>query len=133
MRLLSRAALALSFAFAAGFLGGCASPTNDAPILDYVDSPLVVTAEHGSYTIPVSVGYHDNHSDVVTRVRYRLRPSIDEIVDIKTPIPTCETADVVLVIPAPMPGSSDIHQLEITVINELGAESRTVPRELTFH
>ena len=132
MRLLSRAALACC-ALAAGSLAGCASPTDDAPILDYVESPVAVTAEHGAYTIPVSVGFHDKQSDVVTRVHYRLPPSIDAVVDIKTPIPTCETADVVLVIPAPMPGSSDIHQLEIAVINGLGAESLPLSREVSFH
>jgi hypothetical protein len=136
MRLLPSAGLALScFVTALTALAavGCASPSNDAPIIDYVDSPLVVTAEHGSYTIPVSLGFHDNDSEVVTRVHYRLPPSIDEIIEIKTPIPTSQSADVVIVIPAPMPGSSDVHQLEITIFDGRGAESLPLPREVTLH
>jgi len=138
MRLLPSAGLALSClvtaltAVTAVAAVGCAAPANDAPIIDYADSPLVVTAEHGSYTIPVSLGFHDNDSDVVTRVHYRLAPSIDEIIEIQKPLPTLQSADVVFVIPAPMSGGTDARQLEITIIDGRGAESLPLPCQVTF-
>jgi hypothetical protein len=136
MRLLPSAGFALS-SFVTALAGlaavGCANLANDPPIIDYVDSPLVVTAEHGSYTIPVSLGFHDNDTEVVTRVHYRLPPSIDEIIEIKTPIPTSQSADVVIVIPAPMADGNGAHQLEITIFDGRGAESLPLPRQVTLN
>ena len=129
MRLPACAGLALSLCFLAI---GCAAQGNDAPILDFVDSPIVVSAGNGEYRVPITIGFHDNDSDLVTRVHYRLPPSIDEIVEITTPIPTRQTADVVLVLPSPMPGSRDPRQVEITIIDGRGAESRPLSQIVTF-
>jgi len=72
---------------------------NDAPIIDSVDAPLVVTAKNGSYTIPVTVLFHDNDGEAVTRLRYRLPPDIDGMIDVPEPNPTRESALVTIVIP----------------------------------
>lgn len=114
---------------------GCSASANDAPIIDYVESPLVVTAENGAYQIPITIGFHDLDEEVVTRVRYRVSPSIDRIVEIPRPIPTRQSAEVTLLIPAHLCGPSagaDRSQLEITIIDGRGAESLVLPRPVTF-
>jgi hypothetical protein len=73
---------------------------NDAPIIDSVDAPLVVSAQGGSYTIPVTVLFHDNDGEAVTRLHYKLSPSIDGMVDVPAPNPTLQSAVVTIVIPA---------------------------------
>ena len=73
---------------------------NDAPIIDSVDAPLVVTERNGSYVIPVTVLFHDNDGEAITRLRYRLPPDIDGMVDVPEPNPTRESALVTIVIPA---------------------------------
>lgn len=74
--------------------------SNDAPIIDSVEAPSVVTAKNGSYVIPVTVLFHDNDGEAVTRLRYRLPPDIDGMVDVPEPNPTRESALVYIVIPA---------------------------------
>lgn len=124
-------ALALTLSF---FSVACTSETsNDAPILDYVDSPLVVTAENGSYAIPLTIGFHDNNGEVVTHVRARsIAPSFDEIIEIRNSLPTRETAALTLVLPASVPISEANRQLEITIIDGRGAESLPLPRTITL-
>ena len=73
---------------------------NDAPIIDSVDAPLVVTERDGAYAIPVTVLFHDNDGEAITRLRYRLPPDIDGMVDVPAPNPTKESALVTIVIPA---------------------------------
>ena len=74
---------------------------NDAPIIDSVDAPLVVTAQKdGSYAIPVTVLFHDNDGEAITRLHYRLPPDIDGMIDVPEPNPTRESALVTIVIPA---------------------------------
>lgn len=77
-----------------------AQTANAAPILDSVDAPLVVTAQNGSYTIPVSLLFHDNDGEAVTRLHYRLAPNIDSIVDVPSANPSRESAEVTIVIAA---------------------------------
>lgn len=74
--------------------------TNDAPIIDSVDAPLVVSARNGEYAIPVTVLFHDNDGEAITRLRYRLPPDIDGMVDLPEPNPTRESALVTIVISA---------------------------------
>ena len=115
------------------FAVGCSeSAPNDAPIIDFVDSPVVVSAENGAYSIPMTIGFHDNDAEVVTRVRYRIPPAIDLVVDISGPLPTRQSADVTLVIPAGTSGNGDRRQVEITIIDGRGAESLPLPRTVTF-
>jgi hypothetical protein len=71
---------------------------NDAPIIDSVEAPLVVTAKDGSYAIPVTVLFHDNDGEAITRLHYRLPPNIDGMVDVPAPNPTKESALVTIVI-----------------------------------
>lgn len=125
-------ALALGLGLGLALLGCSNDASNDAPIIDYVDAPLVVSAKGGSYAIPISIGFHDNDAEVVTRVRYRSVPSIDGFVDISTPIPTRESADVTLIIPAPAMDAGERRELEITIIDGRGAESRPLARAVTF-
>jgi hypothetical protein len=72
---------------------------NGAPIIDSVDAPLVVNAQNGMYTIPVTVLFHDNDSEAVTRLHYRLPPNVDGIIDVVAPNPDRESADLVIQIP----------------------------------
>ena len=73
---------------------------NDAPIIDSVEAPLVVSAKNGEYVIPVTVLFHDNDGEAITRLRYRLPPNIDGMVDLPEPNPTRESALVTIVIQA---------------------------------
>ena len=74
---------------------------NSAPIIDSVDAPVTVTAQKdGSYAIPVTVLFHDNDGEAITRLHYRLLPDIDGTVDVPEPNPTRESALVTIVIPA---------------------------------
>jgi len=73
---------------------------NDAPIIDSVEAPLVVSAKNGEYAIPVTILFHDNDGEAITRLHYRLPPDIDGIVDVPEPNPTRESAVVTIVIPA---------------------------------
>lgn len=73
---------------------------NDAPIIDSVEAPLVVKEHGGTYAIPVTVLFHDNDGEAVTHLRYRLPPNIDSIIDVPSPNPTLESAEVTLVIRA---------------------------------
>jgi hypothetical protein len=78
----------------------CAAETsNDAPIIDSVDAPLAVTAKDGAYSIPISLLFHDNDGEAITRLRYRLPPNIEGMVDVPAPNPTKESAEVTIVIP----------------------------------
>jgi hypothetical protein len=79
----------------------CGSTTaNDAPIIDSIDAPLVVSERDGTYAIPVTVLFHDNDGEAITRLRYRLAPDIDGTVDVPAPNPTRESAEVTIVIRA---------------------------------
>ncbi len=73
---------------------------NDAPILDSVDAPLAVREQNGAYAIPVTLLFHDNDGEAVTRLRYRLPPNIDGMIDVPAANPTKESARVVIVIAA---------------------------------
>jgi len=80
---------------------GCGEASaNDAPIIDSVEAPLVVKEKDGAYAIPVTLLFHDNDSEAVTRLHYRLPPNIDRIIDVPAPNPTRESAEITLVIPA---------------------------------
>ena len=119
--------LALTFAL---FAAACNDQANDAPIIDFVDAPLSVSAENGVYAIPMTIGFHDNNGEVVTHVRYRSLPSFDSIVEIRSPLPTRESAYVTLELPAV--GAEERRQLEITIIDGRGAESLPLPRIVTL-
>jgi hypothetical protein len=95
---LLRLGLALAMPLA---IVACGDQTaNDAPIIDSVEAPLAVTAQNGSYAIPVTVLFHDNDGEAITRLHYRLPPNIDGMVDVPEPNPTRESALVTIVIPA---------------------------------
>jgi hypothetical protein len=82
------------------FAIACAAESvNDAPIIDSVDAPLQVSAKDGAYSIPVSLLFHDNDGEAITRMRYRLPPDIDGFIDVPAPNPTKESAQVTIVIP----------------------------------
>jgi hypothetical protein len=74
------------------------SSVNEAPVIDSVEAPLVVSAHDGAYTIPVTVLFHDADRDVITHVRYRLGPTIEGTVDVPAANPTRESAVVAIVI-----------------------------------
>lgn len=120
-------------AFSAFSIGcGAGTAPNDAPILDNVESPLVVAEEHGVYRVPVTVFFHDHDREVITHVRYRMVPSLDRVIAIEVPNPTRESAEVTLEIPAAACGDKDTHALEISVIDGRGAESHPIGRVLTL-
>ena len=129
-RIVRASALGLALS---GLVGACSGgSTNNAPIIDYVESPPSVSAVNGSYEIPMTIGFHDNDQEVVTRVRYRASQGIDGVVEIKTPIPTRQSADVTLVIPAAAMAPGERRALEITIIDGRGAESRPLAQTVTF-
>jgi hypothetical protein len=74
--------------------------SNAAPIIDSVDAPLVVNEHNGSYTIPVTVLFHDNDGEIITRLHYRLPPNIDGMIDVPAPNPDVESAQLTIVVPA---------------------------------
>jgi hypothetical protein len=82
----------------------CADSVNDAPIIDSVEAPLVVSERNGAYSIPVTVLFHDNDSEAITHVRYRLRGEgareVEGIIDVPAPNPTLESAHLTIVIPS---------------------------------
>jgi hypothetical protein len=90
----------LALAVPAATVACGAAISNDAPILDSVEAPLVVSEQNGSYAIPVSLLFHDNDGEAVTRLRYRLAPNIDETVDVPAPNPSRQSAEVTIVIKA---------------------------------
>ena len=95
---------------------------NDAPIIDSVEAPLVVTAKNGSYAIPVTVLFHDNDGEAITRLHYRIVPDIDGMVDVPAPNPTRESALVTIVIPA---SALDSNGTTLTTrVDDRGADGR---------
>jgi hypothetical protein len=74
--------------------------SNAAPIIDSVDAPLVVNEQNGSYTIPVTVLFHDNDGEAITRVHYRLPPNVDGMIDVPVPNPNVESAQLTIIIKA---------------------------------
>jgi hypothetical protein len=73
---------------------------NDAPIIDSVEAPLVVSQQNGTYAIPVTVLFHDNDGEAVTRIHYRLPPNVDGTIDVPAPNPSRESALITIVIKA---------------------------------
>jgi len=115
------------------FLSGCTAEANDLPILDSVDSPRVVNASEEAYEVPVTILFHDNDYEAITHVRFRAAPHLDVTVDVPTPNPNRQSAEVVLTIPpeigrAIRPGVS----LEVSVLDGRGAESRPLFRTITL-
>ncbi len=92
--------LGLLLALSASAVACAAESPNDAPIIDSVEAPLAVSAVNGTYRIPVTVLFHDLNGEAVTRIRYRLPPTIDGFVDVTSPNPTQQSAQVIIVIPA---------------------------------
>ena len=74
--------------------------SNAAPIIDSVDAPPVVAEQNGTYTIAVTMLFHDNDGEAITRVHYTLPPNIDGVVDVPRPNPDAQSAEVMIVIKA---------------------------------
>jgi hypothetical protein len=88
------------FALSAAAIACGDQTANDAPIIDSVQAPVVVSQQNGAYAIPVTVLFHDNDGEAVTRLRYRLPPNIDATIDVPAPNPTRESAEVTIIIKA---------------------------------
>jgi hypothetical protein len=102
----------------------CSAETaNDAPIIDSVEAPLVVTEQNGSYAIPVTVLFHDNDGEAVTHLRYQLAPGVEGTIDVPAPNPTRESTVVTIVIPASTHQDGRARMLQLSVIDGRGAES----------
>lgn len=115
------------------FGAGCSESANDAPILDSVNAPLVVDAKDGTYAIPVTILFHDNDNEVVTHVRYRVGTKVDAMLDIPTPNPTRQSAEVTLVLPASSYEAASEHRVEISILDSRGAESHSFPTIVTLN
>jgi len=112
---------------------GCSQPlSNDAPILDSVNAPLAVAAKDGSYAIPLTILFHDNDNETVTHVRYRVGTAIDEILEIPTPNPTRQSAEITLILPASACAKAQ-QPVEISLLDGRGAESHPFATMVTFH
>ncbi len=103
MRSLPKLAAAFVVLLSLASAGCSTESSNAAPVLDSVESPLVIAETDGAYRIPVTVLFHDNDLEVVTKVRYRLEGPTDVVtegeVDIEAPNPSRESADVTIVVP----------------------------------
>jgi hypothetical protein len=113
--------LALS-ALACGAMA-CSDQPNDAPIIDSVEAPLVVSEQNGTYAIPVTVLFHDNDGEAITHLRYQLAPGVEGIVDVPAPNPTRQSTVVTIVIPASTHADGRARMLNLSVIDGRGAES----------
>lgn len=152
--------LCLVFALPAVALACGDQTANDAPIIDSVDAPLTVSERNGAYEIPVTLLFHDNDGEAVTRVHYRLPPNVDAMMDVPTPNPTLESAQLTIVIPAPaVYGPTDTsvsakkddgkgdrdddgrahqnrgrsHTLQLSIVDDRGAESRVLSSSVTLN
>lgn len=92
--------LALCLALPAAIVACGDQSSNAAPIIDSVDAPPVVTEQNGTYSIPITVLFHDNDGEAITRVHYRLPPNIDGLVDVPAPNPNVESAQVTIIVKA---------------------------------
>jgi len=92
--------LALLAAVSAAIVACGDQSSNAAPIIDSVDAPLVVSEQNGSYAIPITVLFHDNDGEAITRIHYRLPPNVDGMIDVPVPNPNVESAQLTIVIKA---------------------------------
>ena len=51
------------------------------------------------YSIPVTLLFHDNDGEAITRLHYRLPPNVDGMIDVVAPNPNLESAQVTIVFP----------------------------------
>lgn len=113
---------------------GCSGPiANDAPILDSVDAPLAVDARDGTYAIPMTILFHDNDHETVTHVRVRVGNKHDAMLDIPTPNPTRQSAEVTVVLPASVRDDAAKHGVEVSILDGRGAESHPFPAVVTLN
>jgi hypothetical protein len=98
--LASLASIVVGVAGAAMLVACGDESSNAAPIIDYVEAPPVVAEQNGTYTIPVTMLFHDNDGEAITRVHYTLPPNIDGVVDVPRPNPDAQSAEVTIVIKA---------------------------------
>jgi hypothetical protein len=126
----------MAHAIALSLVGCAESSPNDAPIIDYVDAPPVVSRAGNTFAIPLSIGFHDNDNEVITRVHYRSGPSIDGVVEIASPVATRQSADVTITISAAalsLAGDTSAQrELQITVVDGRGAESQPLVQMVTL-
>lgn len=101
----------------------CGVQANDAPIIDSVEAPLAVSAQHGAYAVPVTVLFHDNDREAVTHVHYELAPGVEGTVEVPAPNPTRESTMITIMIPASAHGDGRARSLRLSVIDGRGAES----------
>jgi hypothetical protein len=92
--------LALLAAVPAAIVACGDQSSNAAPIIDSVDAPLVVSEQNGAYAIPITVLFHDNDGEAITRIHYRLPPNVDGMIDVPVPNPNVESAQLTIVIKA---------------------------------
>lgn len=120
------------------FGAGCSldEQPNAAPIIDSVNlettsTPAVLEAQNGTYSVPVTILFHDNDREAVTHVRYRLpSANVDMMIDLPTPNPSREAATVMLAIPGSAP--KDTHDLTITIVDGRGKESLPMSQQVTL-
>ncbi len=93
------------------------------PIIDSVEAPLVVRQAKGSYTIPVTLLFHDNAGETVTHVHYQLAPGVEGTVEIPAASGTRQSTAVNIVIPATSHEDGRTRTLLLTLLDARGAES----------
>ena len=81
MRLLPIFAAALVALVGVASAGCSTESSNDAPVLDSVESPLVIAERDGAYRIPVTILFPDADREVVSQVRYRLEGPDDVVTE----------------------------------------------------
>ena len=91
---------------------------NAAPIIDSVDAPLVVTEQNGTYAIPVTVLFHDNDGEAITRLHYRLPPNVDGMIDVPVPNPNVESTQLTIVIKASDLDGAPAHDVSVKGENQ---------------
>ena len=124
--------VALACAFAVGLIACSDLSSTKAPIIDSVETPLVVSEANGSYTIPVTVLFHDNDHEPVTHVHYQLAPGVEGTVEVTTPNAARQSAQVQIVIPATTHADGRTRTLLLTLLDGRGAESLPQSSQVTL-
>jgi hypothetical protein len=99
---------ALVAALPAAMIACSAQTDNERPIIDSVNAPLRVSEQNGAYAIPVTLLFHDNDGEAITRLHYKLPPNVDATMDVPAPNPNSQSTQVTIVIPvAALDGTPD--------------------------
>lgn len=110
----------------------CPSDPNKAPVIDSLDSSAEVAASNGRYVAPVSVKFHDENCDAVTKVRVRIPTgNYDDTTTIRDAVPDAKGATVTLDFDAATVAAGT-YEYFVSVFDAKGLESEAKSKTITF-